>query len=733
MAKKPRLPTAAELAAQTQAQLDARLDALAVMKLSWFVRRVWPVVEPDDPLEWGPHIDLVCEEIERQVFPREGDEDRQNLMLLLPPGSLKSWLTSVARPAWVWLHESSRRSWYISASDNLTKRDSRRTRMILESDTYKRLRALAEKMATPETPCSVCGRRSHPMWDFAEDQNEKQNFETTNRGSRWCMPFNARGSTGNRARDFVFDDLIDIKTFNEMTADAQKELLRSVNDGMAYIEATRATNLRKATRTLVMQRVADGDPADLRMKDGGWRIVCLPMEYDAEHPQRYSKDWRTAPGEWLLPGMFSEVERDYVTGRIGAHGYATQYQQRATAKEGGMVQAAWLSHEYAESPKEAARSCDAVELWVDTAVKGKEQNDDCAMLVVGRRGGDILLLDDLTGKKNWTATKEAYRHARQVKWPEIRVVVIEDKASGSQLKEEMDAAGFTGNVLVNPGRLSKAQRWDMHARPFFEGGSVRYPKGETWVEPHRSEVLAFTGRDGGKDNRIDCWSMGLWRVGRPQGIEVPASVAPPSFEAGMTQRWARRDSTRAFRMGVCVDYMHSGLTATWAVVVDADTGEQVAQVCVPEGGEGVGIIAVSEEAAYWNAVVRVGSLRAGLAHRFATSLARRRVRVACRDGELVDGDRAVWGKRHIPAIWGQVQKMATDRKLLLRGAALYGALVAVVPESGDIGPEAVATGLALTGMQEKSPKVAGGPKLTLLKTDDKATDLWERTSLRSAR
>ena len=721
--KKKAPPDARALLGQIDAQLEARLDLLAVKKLSWFVRRVWPVVEPDDPLVWGPHIDLVCDEIERQLFG--GDAAPQNLMLLMPPGSLKSWLTSVARPAWVWLHESSRRSWYVSASDNLTKRDSRRTRMILESETYKRLRRLAEKMVSPERPCETCGRTSHPMWDFAEDQNEKQNFETTNRGSRWCMPFGARGSTGNRARDFVFDDLIDIKTFNELSADGQREMLRAVNDGMAYIEATRATNLRKATRILDMQRVSDGDPADLRIKDGNWRVVCLPMEYDPEHPQRYEKDWRTEAGEWLIPGMFAAQEREYVVGRIGSHGYATQYQQRATAKQGGLVDRSWLGLSYVETPREAAASCDVVELWIDSAVKGGTGNDDCGVLVVGKRGGEALAVDDLTGKMGWAKLKETYRAARR-KWPMVRTVVIEDKGSGSQLKEEMDAEGYTGNVLSNPGKFSKAQRWDMFARAWFEGRTVRYPMGEPWVEPHRAEVEAFTGRPGGLDNRVDCWSMGLKRWGERQVTTLlPMAEGQAWLNTGTVRRWSRRDPQGGCRMGVWVDWTLDGSTATWATVLDDATGEERATVRVTEGGDAAAVVVIAEEAAYWGATVRVGSSRPGLALRFTQQVARRGVRVAGRAGSLSDGERFVWGDRTRTTLVGLLLRLAGDNKVTVRAPEWAGEWAVLDPE--DPPGSLAALALARVGLTEKAPKSVTGPKLVLLNKSE-SPDLWTRTA-----
>lgn len=506
-------------------------DAHAVLSLAAFVRRIWEVVEPDDALQWGPHIDIVCDAIQRQLFGDKGvaDKDYQNLMFLLPPGSLKSWLVSVARPAWVWLHESSRSSWYISASIDLTKRDSRRTRMILESEIYGRLREVAAKMASADLPCEVCGRTKHDMWKFAEDQNEKTNFETSNKGSRWCMPLGAKGTTGNRAKDFVFDDLVDIPTYEKASPDSQRQMLKDADSGMSYIEATRAKNLKFATRTLVMQRVSDGDPADIRIKQGGWKVICLPMEFD---PAVSSKeDWRTVRGQWLLPGMFSEQEKSFVMSKIGAHGYATQYGQRATAKVGGLVDPLWTEQSYDGDPHAVADECDTVEIWVDTAVKGKETSDDCALLVVGRKDRHVLLLDDRTGKMGWIETKAAVRQARR-DWPQARAVVIEDKASGSQLAEELSAGDYdhapmSGVVSFNPGKMDKRLRWEMFAKQWFQALDVLFPHFASWLDAHRAEVQAFTGRVGGKDNRVDCWSMGLkrWGASRGSAFDVAALEA----------------------------------------------------------------------------------------------------------------------------------------------------------------------------------------------------------------
>ncbi len=66
--------------------------------------------------------------------------DIRNLLINVPPGVGKSLLTSVFHPAWEWGPRNRPHERYVTASysSDLTVRDNRRFREIIQSPTYQR-------------------------------------------------------------------------------------------------------------------------------------------------------------------------------------------------------------------------------------------------------------------------------------------------------------------------------------------------------------------------------------------------------------------------------------------------------------------------------------------------------------------------------------------------------------------------------------------------------------------
>jgi predicted phage terminase large subunit-like protein len=722
-------PAAQRAALQHLAQLE-----LAGTNFYEFVKYMWPVLHPATPLVEGPHLLVVCEAIDHQL---RGDPAYQRLMLLIPPGFSKSVLASVMRPAWVWLHWASRSSTYVSCMETLAERDSRKTRLLLQSEEY---RALQQHLSgappgappgtgTPRAPCLVCGQVKHPIWTFAEDQNVKINFENTLRGVRQCIGINSK-AIGRRGDDILFDDILDAQEVREASAPRLLEILTSVDDQASYFESTRVNNLRTATITLIMQRLCYGDPAARRIAEGGWKVICLPIQYDADHPNVCPEDWRRTPGEWLHPQRFGPVEAAYVKRKLGDEHYATQYEMRARPKQGNLVKQTWVERYYFETPASIKASADEVVLVIDSAVKGAASNDPVSMACWARIGNRKYLIDLVNERMGWLSLKRRTR-AFIDQHPEARVKIIEDKASGSQLAEELKDEGVSGVVLFNPGVKDKMTRFKMWATPDLEAGDVLLPQPEhhPWVRGYQARMVALRP-NGSDDDDADTTAMVLHRWASDRTAPTIERVeGHPVLRAGPVVRWQRRDALGAYRMGVWADWSIGTATATWAIVVDHDSGIEVARVAVTESGEGAAVVAVAEEAVYWNAVVRVGSARAGMAYRFARELARRKARVAGKDGKYLstDGEKCVWGPKHALNLWAALERAGREKSIRLRSPDVESDLAA-----GDMGgvPQASVAALALasTGAREAPPKPAGGPRLTILRPTSSAGDTWSQTA-----
>src|SRR5699024_3646523 len=148
----------------TQADIEAAERELCSRSLAEFVRRAWHVIEPSTPLLWGWVMDVLCEHLEAVS---SGEITR--LVANVPPGRMKSIMLGVMLPAWEWGPRAMQHHRYLGTahSQTLAMRDSRRCRLLIESQWYQK-----------RWPVKI-----------TTDQNTKAKFENTATGFREAMAF----------------------------------------------------------------------------------------------------------------------------------------------------------------------------------------------------------------------------------------------------------------------------------------------------------------------------------------------------------------------------------------------------------------------------------------------------------------------------------------------------------------------------------------------------------------
>src|SRR5262245_51373341 len=80
-----------------RAHAQAWVKERAERRLIDFVRLMWKVLEPGNPLRTGWVMEAICEHLEAVSRGQI-----RNLLINCPPGMSKSLLTSVFWPAWEW-------------------------------------------------------------------------------------------------------------------------------------------------------------------------------------------------------------------------------------------------------------------------------------------------------------------------------------------------------------------------------------------------------------------------------------------------------------------------------------------------------------------------------------------------------------------------------------------------------------------------------------------------------
>jgi predicted phage terminase large subunit-like protein len=298
-----------------------------------------------------------------------------------------------------------------------------------------------------------------------------------------------------------------------------------------------------------MHRLHEDDLVGHVLAQEPWEIVRLPAiaEEDETHMIEARLESRRvfrACGEALHAEREPLEMLEQIRRTIGEYNFAGQYQQAPAPQGGGMVKAAWFrTYMPNERPEEFDR---VVQSW-DTANKASELSDFSVCTSWGIKGKDLYLINVLRRRMEYPELKRAVREQRDAF--EASVVLIEDKASGTQLIQELIADGLHAVTRYQP-QADKIMR--MHAQTaMIENGFVHLPKEAPWLAEYLHELSAFP--KGKHDDQVDStaqmldWfkragsgptsNAGIWHLYREQyeaqqaGTSKPARPEPLSMMA----------------------------------------------------------------------------------------------------------------------------------------------------------------------------------------------------------
>jgi len=289
-----------------------------------FVIAAFAVVEPGTTFIGNWHIEAICNHLDAMLFGTI-----KNLVINIPPGCMKSFLTSVLWPAWVWIHDPSQCFMYASYDQKLSTRDSIRCRALIESDWYR------DNWGT--------------NFFLTSDQNEKTKFMNNRAGWRIATSTKGRGM-GEHPHWLMVDD-----PNNTAKAFSEADRLYVSDEWWDGAMSSRGRMLQGHHRCVVQQRVHPGDLTghifkkfggdSLHLKDAGeWQHLRLPMSYEEELQcvTPIFTDPRTEEGQLLWPNGFNQVLVDAITVEMGPVTAAGQLQQRPTVAGGTLFKASYL-------------------------------------------------------------------------------------------------------------------------------------------------------------------------------------------------------------------------------------------------------------------------------------------------------------------------------------------------------------------------------------------------------
>jgi predicted phage terminase large subunit-like protein len=412
----------------------------------------------------------------------------RRLVVNLPPRHLKSLLASVAFPAWCLGRDPGLRLICVSYAQDLAEQQARECRALLSSAWYRR--NFATRLSAVKTAV--------------------QEFVTTAQGYRLAVSVGG-ALTGRGADIIVIDDPLKPE---EALSRTQRQ---AVNDWYDHTLYSRLNDKRAGAIVLVMHRLHEDDLTAHVLAQEAWEVVCLPALAEAD--ELHVVDTGGAPrlflrheGEALHPGREPIELLEQIRRTIGDYNFAGQYQQRPAPQGGGLVKRAWFrSYAAADPPAKFDR---ILQSW-DTASKATELSDYSVCTSWGVLGKDLYLLDVFRRRLEYPELKRAVR-AQSLQFA-ADVVLIEDKASGTQLIQELLDEGLWAVTRYQP-QSDKVMR--LYAQTAtIENGFVHLPDRAAWLAPYLDELTSFPRSR--HDDQVDSTAQALdWlkRAGREDGI-----------------------------------------------------------------------------------------------------------------------------------------------------------------------------------------------------------------------
>jgi predicted phage terminase large subunit-like protein len=436
-----------------------------------FVDRAFRELNPKAAFQHAWHNELVAAKLEASL---RGEINR--LIINVPPRSLKSHSAAVAFPAYVLGHNPCAQIICASYGQDLANKHSMDCRTLMSSEWYR----------------SIFPTR------LSQQKQSLQEFLTTQGGFR--MATSVGGVLTGRGADLIIID--DPLKPDEALSETQR---KAVNEWYDHTLYSRLNHKRDGCIVIIMQRLHEDDLVGHVLEQEPWEHVRLPAIAEEEETHSiesafHRRTIRRGIGEPLHPVREPLAVLEHLRRTIGEYNFAGQYQQLPAPLGGGLVKAEWFrSYVPGEEPSKFSQ---ILQSW-DTANKSTELSDFSVCTTWGRKNKKLYLLHVLRQRLDYPQLKRAVRDQAQRFQPTN--ILIEDKASGTQLIQELIRDGLYGITRYEP-TMDKIMR--LHSvTSTIENGFVYLPTEASWLPVYLQELTTFP--NGKHDDQADSTSQAL--------------------------------------------------------------------------------------------------------------------------------------------------------------------------------------------------------------------------------
>jgi len=405
--------------------------------LASFIRPCFRILSPNASLQMNWHHYALAYHLEQVCSGRI-----RRLAINLPRRALKSFMVSVALPAWVLGHDPSKRIVVASYGADLAIKLSNDFRTIVNDPFY---RAMFPRMQT--------------------SKNTELEVATTLNGYRFATTI--EGSLAGRGGDIlVIDD-------PHKPGDVVYETSRDrVYRWFCDTALPALDDKQNGAVVLVKQRLHVDDLTGqvLRAAPGQWRHLSLAaIAQDDESIAIGENEYhRRKAGDLLHPEREPIEVLNSLRAQLGAETFAAQYQQSPMRPDSLIMNQSWIQR-YDQLPSRTSNS-KILQSW-DTASKDGDLNDYSVCVTLLYHADKYYLIDVLRERLLYPQLKEraiAYAHAHRA-----NTILIEDAGAGIHLVTELKNAKLPAEA-IKP-QLNKRMRMAVQLEK-FKSGRVLLPK-----------------------------------------------------------------------------------------------------------------------------------------------------------------------------------------------------------------------------------------------------------------
>jgi len=469
-----------------------------------FVARCFRDLNPQAKLAMNWHLEVIAAKL---MEVREGKIRR--LIINLPPRHLKSLMASIAFPAWCLGHDPSAQILCVSYGQDLADKFARDCRSIMASGWYRQI--FPTRLAAP--------------------RQAAQELITTRQGYR--LATSTGGVLTGRGADIILID--DPLKPEEALSEAQRKAANEWHDHTLY---SRLNDKRHGAIVIIMQRLHEDDLVGHVLAQEQWEVLSFPAIAEEDELHEIETIWgpecfRRRQGEALHPEREPIETLDRIRRTIGEYNFAGQYQQSPAPLGGGLVKAEWFKrYRENELPERFDRK---VQSW-DTANKPTELSDFSVCTTWGVKGKNLFLIGLFRRRLDYPALKRAVREQQSLY--DANVVLIEDKASGTQLIQELIFEGCHRVTRYDP-TCDKIMR--LHAQTaLIENGFVHIPETAPWLAEYLHEMIVFP--NGKHDDQVDSTAQFLDWFKRPFPSQAAYELMREAAEEVEQRRKAKPQS-----------------------------------------------------------------------------------------------------------------------------------------------------------------------------------------------